>query len=94
MLRYFPALQGVTPGVATAWLGGVLNGRVDAVFLDVPISELLNRIKSRVECPDCRWSGQRSQLDHDGRCPECGGNFTVDELLTAQQNREEELEQS
>ena len=55
------------------WLDGDGGSRHDAVFLDVPISELLNRIKSRVECPDCRWSGQRSQLDHDGRCPECGG---------------------
>ena len=44
-----------------------------AVFLDVPFSELLDRIKGRVECPDCRWSGQRSQLDENGRCPKCGG---------------------
>lgn len=55
------------------WLDNDGGSGHKALFLDVPFSELLDRIKSRVECPDCRWSGQRSQLDHDGRCPKCGG---------------------
>ncbi len=33
-----------------------------AVSLDVPFSELVARIRGRVECPSCRWSGQRDQL--------------------------------
>ena len=57
--------------------------------------ERLERLKTygtdTVCCPVCGYNmtGLR-----EARCPECGGNFTVDELLTAQQNREEELEQS
>ncbi len=57
--------------------------------------ERLERLKTygtdTVSCPVCGYNmtGLR-----EARCPECGGSFTVDELLTAQQNREEELEQS
>lgn len=43
-----------------------------AVSLEVPFEELLGRIRNRVECPSCRWSGQRSQLKADNACPECG----------------------
>lgn len=45
-----------------------------AILLEVPEAELLDRVRARVECPDCRWSGQRDQLTGDGRCPKCGGN--------------------
>jgi adenylate kinase len=45
-----------------------------AVALEVPFDELLGRIRDRVECPDCRWSGQRKELSEDGRCPKCGGS--------------------
>lgn len=41
-----------------------------AVSLDVPMSELIARIRGRVECPECRWTGQRDQLI-DGSCPVC-----------------------
>ncbi|MEX1048783.1 MAG: nucleoside monophosphate kinase [Akkermansiaceae bacterium] len=43
-----------------------------AVSLEVPISELLRRIGDRVECPECRWSGQRKQLVEGTSCPVCG----------------------
>jgi adenylate kinase len=47
--------------------------RLDAaISLEVPFDELLTRIRSRVECPECRWSGQRPQLVSDGKCPKCG----------------------
>lgn len=55
------------------WLGR--HGlRVDAaVSLEVPFEVLIARIHQRVECPDCRWSGQRSELLATARCPACGG---------------------
>jgi len=40
------------------------------IALDVPIGELLQRIHDRVECPNCRWSGQFSQAIR-GLCPVC-----------------------
>jgi adenylate kinase len=39
-----------------------------AVLLDVPYDELLRRIRNRVECPGCRWTGQ---MEGDDRCPVC-----------------------
>ncbi len=54
------------------WLAG-RGLRIDsAVSLEVPFEELLARIQSRVECPECRWSGQRPQLKGGDKCPECG----------------------
>jgi adenylate kinase len=43
-----------------------------AVSLDVPFADLLERTRNRVECPGCRWSGQKSQLVPDNLCPKCG----------------------
>lgn len=43
-----------------------------AVALEVPFDELLRRIRDRVECPGCRWSGQRSELPEGNLCPKCG----------------------
>lgn len=43
-----------------------------AVSLDVPFDGLIARIHDRVECPACRWSGQRSQLVAGDKCPQCG----------------------
>ena len=37
-------------------------------------TNLLARIHDRVECPECRWSGQRGQLTDDGKCPVCGSS--------------------
>lgn len=50
------------------------NGReLDAaIALEVPFDELLKRIRNRVECPECRWSGQKIQLSAAGSCPKCG----------------------
>ncbi|MGL4399705.1 MAG: adenylate kinase family protein [Luteolibacter sp.] len=46
--------------------------RIDAaISLEVPFEELLARIQSRVECPECRWSGQSPQLTTGGKCPKC-----------------------
>ena len=44
-----------------------------AIALTVPFEELLGRIRGRVECADCRWSGQKTELSVEGTCPECGG---------------------
>jgi adenylate kinase len=44
-----------------------------AVALDAPLHELIQRIRKRVECHHCRWSGQTSELTQTGNCPECGG---------------------
>jgi adenylate kinase len=43
-----------------------------AVALEAPFEELLQRIQNRVECPSCRWSGQKSELSASDRCPKCG----------------------
>ena len=43
-----------------------------AVSLEVPFEELVSRIHNRVECPNCRWSGQLSQLVDGDACPKCG----------------------
>lgn len=43
-----------------------------AISLEVPFHELLERIRQRVECPECRWSGQRIQLAEGDHCPLCG----------------------
>lgn len=46
--------------------------RLDAaISLEAPFSVLLDRIQDRVECPDCRWSGQKRQLAPMDRCPLC-----------------------
>ncbi len=44
-----------------------------AILLEVPVDELLVRIGNRLECPECRWTGRRQELNGAGRCPECGG---------------------
>ncbi len=43
-----------------------------AISLEVPIDELLGRVINRVECPDCRWTGQQGQLAAGAKCPSCG----------------------
>ena len=43
-----------------------------AVSLEVPFEQLIARIRDRVECPSCRWSGQVSQLVEETKCPKCG----------------------
>lgn len=41
-----------------------------AISLEVPKAQLLERMRGRVECPECRWSGQILQAP--GReCPVC-----------------------
>ncbi len=48
------------------------DSKLDRVIaLDVPLDELLLRIVGRVECPECRWTGQISQLGEDQHCPVC-----------------------
>lgn len=47
--------------------------RLDAaVALEAPFDELLRRTRDRVECPGCRWSGQRGELSEVDLCPKCG----------------------
>ncbi len=43
-----------------------------AIALEVPFDQLLERTRNRVECPECRWSGQKDQLSGEGDCPKCG----------------------
>lgn len=43
-----------------------------AISLEAPFDELLSRIRNRVECPECRWSGQLRETTGDRKCPECG----------------------
>lgn len=42
-----------------------------AVSLEVPFVDLLARMRNRVECPRCRWSGERSPSAMNGMCPVC-----------------------
>jgi adenylate kinase len=42
-----------------------------AISLEVPYDELIVRMRDRVECPSCRWSGQRAQLLANDLCPSC-----------------------
>lgn len=44
-----------------------------AIVLEAPFDVLFARIHHRVECPECRWSGQRAELAETGACPKCGG---------------------
>ncbi len=54
------------------WLAGY-DLKIDAaVSLEVAFEQLLARIRERVECPDCRWSGHQSQLTTGSQCPACG----------------------
>ncbi len=46
----------------------------EAVALEVPHEGLLIRIRNRVECPSCRWTGQRDELKGGIRCASCGEN--------------------
>lgn len=48
-----------------------------AVSLEVPFDVLLGRIGGRVECPDCRWSGQAEQTRKDHGCPVCGHSVSA-----------------
>jgi adenylate kinase len=43
-----------------------------AILLEVPHEVLVSRIRKRVECPECRWSGQADETADDGRCQLCG----------------------
>lgn len=42
-----------------------------AITLEVPLDELLGRVRGRVECENCRWSGQKAQAENSA-CPDCG----------------------
>ena len=53
------------------WLAGHELKLDRAVSLEVPFDELVSRIRNRVECPECRWSGQLSQSASGSLCPVC-----------------------
>ncbi len=53
------------------WLAERSLNLTAAVSLKVPYLELLARVRSRVECPDCRWTGQAHQLFLGKNCPSC-----------------------
>lgn len=48
-----------------------------AIALTAPYEDLVSRIRSRVECPDCRWSGKIDELRDAEFCPTCGGLATA-----------------
>ncbi len=48
-----------------------------AVALTAPYEDLVSRISSRVECPNCRWSGKTDELRDASFCPVCGGIATA-----------------
>ncbi|RYD26226.1 MAG: nucleoside monophosphate kinase [Verrucomicrobiaceae bacterium] len=54
------------------WLADHGQALDAAVSLEVPFGDLLERTRNRVECPACRWSGQKSQLVSGDLCPKCG----------------------
>lgn len=54
------------------WLADHDHSLDAAIVLKVPFDELLERTRKRVECPSCRWSGQKDQLVDSGNCPRCG----------------------
>jgi adenylate kinase len=59
-------------GFLDGWLEAK-NGKLDAaLLLDVPFDVLRERIFGRMECPECRWSGQRDLLPDSLACPVCG----------------------
>lgn len=43
-----------------------------AVSLEAPYQRLRARIRDRVECPDCRWSGHKNPAGGAPNCPLCG----------------------
>ncbi len=51
------------------WLAAHDQSVTFAVSLEVPYEQLVSRIRHRVECPECRWSGQ---ADFNKHCPACG----------------------
>ena len=57
-----------------AWLADKGLQIAAAVALEVPYQELLARIRNRVECPHCRWSGQLAQTKGTGQCPLCAAS--------------------
>jgi len=54
-----------------AWLAGQGQRLDAAILLDVPYEVLVSRIRKRVECPDCRWTGQDHQTHANAQCPVC-----------------------
>ncbi|MBK1882841.1 nucleoside monophosphate kinase [Luteolibacter pohnpeiensis] len=54
------------------WLNDHQQKLSAALSLEVPYDQLLTRIQGRVECPECRWSGQIAQLIDGQKCPVCG----------------------
>lgn len=42
-----------------------------AISLEVPMDELVSRVRNRVECPECRWSGQKQAAENGEACPVC-----------------------
>ena len=54
------------------WLAKHGNKLDLAIALVAPFEDLIGRIRSRVECPVCRWSGKTDELKA-GSCPVCAG---------------------
>ena len=54
-----------------AWLASHGRPLDAALLLEVPHDELISRIRKRVECPECRWSGQAEETVAGGHCPVC-----------------------
>lgn len=44
-----------------------------AISLEVPLVELISRMSGRLECPECRWTGQSRPAEIASNCLRCGG---------------------
>jgi adenylate kinase len=44
-----------------------------AISLEVPYADLVTRMKGRLECAECRWTGQSPLTVRMANCPLCGG---------------------
>ncbi|MEY3394767.1 MAG: hypothetical protein RL346_1003 [Verrucomicrobiota bacterium] len=58
------------------WLGSRGKTIDIAISLEASYAELIERIRSRVECLNCRWSGKTDELRGEGTCPVCAGPAT------------------
>lgn len=82
-------------GFLDGWLEAQGGKLAAALLLDVPFEVLRERIVGRMECPKCRWSGQRESLPDSLACPVCGNRTTprADDSLENFTSRFREFEQ-
>lgn len=92
-MRAFPLLMANAPVYIAYQTAVVTYLLTTTVLWRESKQERLERIKSYrtapVVCPTCDYEMRGL---HEARCPECGMTCTIDELFSAQPDREQELE--